>query len=108
MTRLYAVSTKNVISGTDFRDSLVADEPRGPTPADRRRPMGEWTCDASDCAVGDVRIDAFYRGEAVPDAPPSMHCPTCGSTLRFVTYLEEVRLVPASPSPDKLLATASA
>ena len=86
-------------------NSLVADEPRGDFPSDARHPKGEWRCDIAECAVRDVRIEAYHHGD-VPASPPSMTCPACGVPLRFEPSFRDVRLVPASPPPDRLLAQA--
>jgi hypothetical protein len=85
---------ENVISGRDFVESYKADEDCGQTPPNPRRPVGRWICGNSHCTADTVRVEDNYYGMKPPTSPPTTWCPRCRQKLRFLTYLEEVRLLP--------------
>jgi hypothetical protein len=58
------------------------------TPPSPCRPKGEWICDNSECTLEEITASGDL---------PTMNCPACGCSLRFVTFLEERRLLGCHP-----------
>jgi hypothetical protein len=97
----YRVATENIISGEDLVNGLVARVDCGPTPQNRRHPIGLWFCDNIECDARDVQVGAKYLRHPPPASPPAMKCPCCGETLRFEHYLAEQLLLPSTLQADE-------